>query len=168
MRRRKLLIILSIIFFVVFAAVIKISYDKGNESIEKIIDKLPISNVNVPDESSKDDKNWNGIADTIDIVNESRKEAERKTVYKDAYYSGGYPPVGEGICTDVIWRGFNGIKISIKELIDKDIKYNIIQYPRVNSKPDPNIDFRRVVNQDVFFERNCTSLTTELNDGGVG
>lgn len=26
---------------------------------------------------------------------------------------GGYPPDGEGVCTDVIWRGVKGINVSL-------------------------------------------------------
>jgi len=81
------------------------------KKVEEITDELPINKVVVPDESSKVDKNGNGIPDSIDIVNSARKEAEQKTIYKDAYYVGGYPPDGEGVCTDVIWRGFKSIKI---------------------------------------------------------
>lgn len=158
-----ILFIIGVIFTIVE---LKIPYNKSNSelnnSIENIIDKLPINKVNVPDESSKVDRNGNGIADPIDIVNAARKESDQKTKYKDAYYIGGYPPEGEGVCTDVIWRGFKGINISIKDLIDKDIKENMVDYKAVSGKPDPNIDFRRVLNQDVFFKKNCTLLTTEL------
>jgi len=152
-------------------AALKFSYNKSNNElnspIEKITHELQINKVNVPDESSKVDKNANGIADPIDIVNSARKEAEQKTIYKDAYYVEGYPPGGEGVCTDVIWRGFEGINVSIKDLIDEDIKENIAQYKGINGKPDSNIDFRRVVNQDVFFKKNCIQLTTEFNEGDI-
>ncbi|MDD7796448.1 DUF1287 domain-containing protein [Clostridium sp. 'White wine YQ'] len=167
MRKRKIFFILGVVLFVTFIIYVKIQYDKGNEIIDKVIDKLPIDKVEVPDESSKVDKNNNGIADPIDIVNEARKEVEKKTIYKDAYYSGGYPPDGEGVCTDVIWRGFKGINVSIKDLIDKDISENLGAYKRVNGKPDPNIDFRRVVNEDIFLKRNCDSLTTEFKEDDV-
>lgn len=143
------------------------SYGRLNNHVENTNDEHQTDIVKIPDESSKVDKNSNGTADPIDIVNSARKEAEQKTTYKDAYYTGGYPPEGEGVCTDVIWRSFKGIDISIKDLIDKDIKQNMNQYRGVNGKPDPNIDFRRVVNQDTFFKRNCLSLTTELKEGDI-
>ena len=129
------------------------SIDESQSKVEETTDELPINKVNVPDESSKVDKNQNGIPDPIDIVNSARKEAKQKTIYKDEYYVGGYPPDGEGVCTDVIWRGFKSINISIKDLIDKDIKENMAQYRGVNGKVDPNIDFRRVLNQDTFFKK---------------
>ena len=174
MKKNKVIVIsLSLIVLYSMATILiqKFKYIKSNSElnskIEEITDKLPINKVEVPDESSKVDKNENGIADPIDIVNSARKEAEQKTTYKDAYYIGGYPPDGEGVCTDVIWRGFKGINVSIKDLIDKDIKENIAKYRGVNGKPDPNIDFRRVLNQDVFFKRNSVQLTTEFKEGDI-
>ena len=169
MKKTKVIVILvGLLVICSIAAIVvrKFQYNKSNNElnsqIEEITDKVPINKVDVPDESSKVDKNENGIADPIDIVNSARKEAEQKTIYKDAYYVGGYPPEGEGVCTDVIWRGFKSINVSIKDLIDKDIKENVAQYKGVNGKVDPNIDFRRVLNQDVFFKKNCIQLTTEF------
>jgi len=160
-----------VVCLIVIVVVSKVKDNKSNnelqKKVEEITDKLPINKVHVPDESSKVDKNENGISDPIDIVNSARKEAEKKTTYKDAYYVGGYPPDGEGVCTDVIWRGFKSINISIKDLIDKDIKENKAQYKGVNGKPDPNIDFRRVLNQDTFFKKNCIQLTTEFKKDDI-
>lgn len=123
--------------------------------------------VHVPEDSSPIDRNNNGSADPLDIVNAARKEVEQRTFYKSAYYDGGYPPDKEGVCTDVIWRSLRGADISLKELIDQDIADNTDSYPRVNGQPDPNIDFRRVPNQYVYLERHAQSLTTELIKGDV-
>jgi uncharacterized protein YijF (DUF1287 family) len=116
----------------------------------------------VPDDSSKIDKNNNGISDPIDIVNEAKKEVQGKTKYQSNYYVGGYPPNGEGVCTDVIWRGLKGANINLKDLMDKDIKNNLSLYTRVEGKADPNIDFRRVPNQKVFFDKTCDKITTDV------
>ncbi|SDZ25151.1 hypothetical protein SAMN05421736_108108 [Evansella caseinilytica] len=121
-----------------------------------------VSQMNVPEEYTHADNNNNGIPDPLDIVNAARKEVEQRTTYKSNYYEGGYPPDEEGVCTDVVWRGLMGIDISLKELMDEDIRENTELYPRVEGSPDPNIDFRRVPNQYVFFERFAESLTTEL------
>ncbi|QFT89012.1 hypothetical protein FIU87_10175 [Bacillus sp. THAF10] len=123
--------------------------------------------LNIPLEVSEEDKNKNGIADPIDIVNAARKEVEQRTNYKSVYYAGGYPPDFEGVCTDVIWRGLMGAGINLKDLMDKDIAKHTKHYPRVGGNPDPNIDFRRVPNQDVFFKRNATSLPLEVIKGDV-
>lgn len=74
----------------------------------------------------------------------------------------GYPPEEEGVCTDVVWRAFYNAGYSLKDMVDEDIKNNVEQYPRVNGKPDPNIDFRRVSNLKIFFERNTNILTNDL------
>lgn len=104
-----------------------------------------------------------GIDDYTDIMLGARKDAENSPIYKSAYYSGGYPPDTEGVCTDVVWRAFKNAGYNLKDLIDEDIKNNVKEYPRVESKPDPNIDFRRVPNLITFFTRNATSLTTDLS-----
>lgn len=118
--------------------------------------------VTVPELYTRIDKNQNGIADPLDIVNAARQEVIHCTTYKSNYYQGGYPPASEGVCTDVIWRGLQGIGVQLKEKMDQHIAEHPSLYPRVNGKPDPNIDFRRVPNQAVFFENHLIQLTTEL------
>ena len=78
--------------------------------------------VQVPESYSLIDSNANSIADPIDIVNSARKEVEKRTLYKSAYYDGGYPPDDEGVCTDVIWSGLKGADIMLKDFMDLDIK----------------------------------------------
>lgn len=113
---------------------------------------------------SKTDKDVDGIDDYTDILLGARAEAERKPKYKSAYYAGGYPPETEGVCTDVIWRALRDAGYSLKDMIDEDIAQNVEAYPRVEGKPDPNIDFRRVPNLKVYFERNHITLTNDLNE----
>ena len=129
--------------------------------------KITLKKVNIPQEYSRVDLNGNSVPDPIDMVQAARKEVENKTPYKSVYYAGGYPPDSEGVCTDVIWRSFKGININLKDLIDSDIKENTNLYYRVKNKPDPNIDFRRVPNLDVFFSRFAINLTTEVVPGNV-
>lgn len=126
-----------------------------------------VKKVTVPQYYSEIDRNENGIPDPLDIVQTARKEVQIRTKYKSNYYEGGFPPDGEGVCTDVIWRGFMGANIHLKELIDLDIEKNTDFYSRVNGNPDPNIDFRRVPNQNAYFQRFAESLTTELIPGDV-
>ena len=111
---------------------------------------------------SKIDFDNDGIDDYTDILQGARIESKNKPKYKSAYYSGGYPPDNEGVCTDVIWRAMKNAGYSLKDMVDEDIKENTEQYPRVEGKPDPNIDFRRVPNLKVYFERNQINLTTDL------
>jgi len=109
------------------------------------------------------DYDGDGIDDYTDILLGARADARLRPKYKSAYYAGGYPPANEGVCTDLIWRAFANAGYSLKDLIDADIAVNVDQYPRViaQGRPDPNIDFRRVSNLKIFFERNATSLTLD-------
>lgn len=113
---------------------------------------------------SQTDKDGDGIDDYTDILLGAKAEAERKPKYKSAYYAGGYPPDAEGVCTDVIWRALRDAGYSLKDMVDEDIAQNVEAYPRVKGKPDPNIDFRRVPNLKVYFERNHIILTNDLNE----
>jgi len=106
------------------------------------------------------DKDW--INDIDDILQGARYEIKNKTNYKSAYYSWGYPPKNEWVCTDVIWRALQNAWINLKKLMDEDISINTNKYSRVNWKPDPNIDFRRVSNLDTFLKRNAISLTLKI------
>ena len=112
---------------------------------------------------SETDYDNDGIDDYTDILQGAKIEAKNKPKYKSAYYVGGYPPEGEGVCTDVIWRALKNAGYLLKDMVDEDIKNNVSEYPRVNGKPDPNIDFRRVSNLKVYFDRNQISLTTDLS-----
>lgn len=113
--------------------------------------------------TSQTDYDNDGIDDYTDILQGAKLEAKNKPKYKSTYYAGGYPPDNEGVCTDVIWRALKNAGYSLKEMVDNDIKNNVKEYPRVAGKPDANIDFRRVPNLKVYFERNQLVLTTDLS-----
>jgi len=163
-----LLIIISVIIVIINTKNInfdltnlpKNNFDFINQdsSIAVRVDKIIINN----------DKNSDGILDLDEMVLGARIEAENKSSYINKYYIGGYPPATEGVCTDVVWRSFLKAGYNLKDLIDKDIKDNVKLYPRVEGKPDPNIDFRRVPNLVTFFKRNAESLTLELKANDVG
>jgi uncharacterized protein YijF (DUF1287 family) len=108
------------------------------------------------------DKNSNGNDDPDDILIGARQEVYNKPQYKSEYYNGGFPPASEGVCTDVIWRALNNAGYNLKMYIDDDIKNNLNDYSASIKTPDPNIDFRRVKNQYIFFKRAATSLTTNV------
>lgn len=113
------------------------------------------------------DQDQDGIKDLDDILEGARKDAANHPLYRSAYYRGGYPPDNEGVCTDVIWRAFKNAGYNLKEMVDRDIRAHLAEYPRVNGKPDPNIDFRRVPNLQVFFKRQATVLTNEVKPGDI-
>lgn len=101
------------------------------------------------------------------IVLGARKEAEKKVKYKSEYYVGGYPPDNEGVCTDLVWRAFKNAGYNLKDMVDEDIRNHPGDYKRIEGKPDPNIDFRRVPNLYVYFKKYSQSITTDLKPNDV-
>ena len=81
--------------------------------------------------------------------------------YDGSYFQGGYPPKEIGVCTDVVWNGLRGLDVDLKSRIDQDVDEHFPAYASVISQPDPNIDFRLVPVQRVFYDRNAVSLTTD-------
>lgn len=112
---------------------------------------------------SKSDADNDGIDDYSDILLGARKYIKTKPKYKSKYYYGGYPDDGYGVCTDVIWNGFKSAGYDLKNMIDTDIANNLEAYTTITS-PEQNIDFRRVRNLKIFFDRNAEILTTKLTN----
>jgi uncharacterized protein YijF (DUF1287 family) len=113
--------------------------------------------------TSSVDKDKDGIDDYTDIMLGARADAQNMPVYDDSYFGGGYPPDDIGVCADTIWRALMAAGYNLKDLIDEDIRNHPEAYPRI-SKPDPNIDFRRVRNLRIFFDRHLVSLTVNIYD----
>lgn len=109
---------------------------------------------------SSRDADGDGIDDYTDILLAARARIESAPQYISAYYAGGYPPEGEGVCTDVIWIALKAAGYELKALVDADIAARTEAYTTI-TRPDPNIDFRRVRNLRVFFEKYATSLTCD-------
>lgn len=107
------------------------------------------------------DADGDSIDDYQDFLDGAREYVNLKPKYKSANYKGGYPPEGEGVCTDVIWYAFKHAGYDLKQMVDEDIKNNLEEYSTIDV-PDPNIDFRRVKNLKIFFDRKAISLTTDL------
>ena len=121
----------------------------------------------VPLEISTHDQNKNGIPDALDLVAGARQEVARHTLYDARYYKGGYPPEGWGSCTDLVWRAFRQAGYNLKDMVDRDIAEDPSVYGVAGEHPDPNIDFRRAANLDVFFSRHALVLTTQVLPGNV-
>lgn len=111
--------------------------------------------------TSSHDKDGDGVDDYTDILLGARADAENRPAYDPSYFAGGYPPDDRGVCTDVVWRAFRAAGYELKDLIDADIAANPSLYWRTGGTPDPNIDFRRVPNLMVYFDRYAESLTLD-------
>jgi len=86
--------------------------------------------------------------------------------YDPAYvrisYPGGDVPADTGVCTDEIIRSYRTVGIDLQKEVHEDMVRNFDLYPRtwrwLLSRPDPNIDHRRVPNLMVFFARKGVPL----------
>ena len=109
------------------------------------------------------DFDGDGIDDYTDIMLGARIDAENHPRYDGSYFEGGYPPDDIGVCTDVVWRAFKNAGYDLKGMVDSDVLAHTDDYPAID-EPDPNIDFRRVRNLRIFFDKYAQQLTTDVND----
>jgi uncharacterized protein len=92
----------------------------------------------------------------------------QQVVYDPSYFSIAYPngdvPSDKGVCTDVIVRAYRSLGIDLQQRVHEDMKANFHLYPNHwgLSRPDPNIDHRRVPNLQTYFSRHGTSLPVSL------
>ena len=86
--------------------------------------------------------------------------------YDGSYYAIPYPggdvPDNVGVCTDVVIRAYRALGIDLQQLVHEDMSENFDLYPSGRiwglTRPDSNIDHRRVPNLQVFFERHGEEL----------
>ena len=85
--------------------------------------------------------------------------------YVDLKYPGGDVPADRGVCTDVVIRAFRAVGIDLQQLVHEDMKAHFSAYPKNwgLSRPDTNIDHRRVPNLMTFFTRQGKSLPVTAN-----
>lgn len=76
------------------------------------------------------------------------------TYYQIAYPNGDVPP-DKGVCTDVVIRVYRKLGIDLQREVHEDMRSNFPKYPKTwgKSRPDRNIDHRRVPNLMTFFSR---------------
>jgi uncharacterized protein len=99
------------------------------------------------------------------LVNAARKQIGETTLYDPAYVRLDYPngdvPRQRGVCTDVVIRAYrDAFGIDLQKLVHDDMVAHFNAYPDIwgLSKPDRNIDHRRVPNLETFFTRHGKSL----------
>lgn len=85
--------------------------------------------------------------------------------YRSIPYPNGDVPAKTGVCTDVIIRAYRKLGFDLQELVHQDMKSNFDKYPKAwgERKPNTNIDHRRVLNLQVFFERKGKKLALTKN-----
>lgn len=104
------------------------------------------------------------IFDPQHLVAAAEKQAGVTLSYDGAYRRMAYPngdvPEETGVCSDVIIRAYRSLGIDLQQRVHEDMKAHFALYPKTwgLTKPDTNIDHRRVPNLQVFFKRHGQSL----------
>lgn len=85
-------------------------------------------------------------------------------IYDGSYlqipYPGGDVSNDRGVCSDVVVRSFRSVGTDLQVLIHEDMSAAFDSYPAIwgLTRPDPNIDHRRVPNIRRFLERKGAAL----------
>jgi uncharacterized protein YijF (DUF1287 family) len=105
-----------------------------------------------------------------EVLAGARRQVEEAAIYTTGYFALDYPggdlPRTQGVCTDVVVRALREAGHDLQVLVHEDMRSNFGAYPRNwgLTRPDPNIDHRRVPNQVRFLERHGQTLPTSLQD----
>ncbi|MGB1309866.1 MAG: DUF1287 domain-containing protein [Leucothrix sp.] len=95
------------------------------------------------------------------LVAAADERTQHSVVYDGSYQEIGFPwgdvSGSIGVCSDVVVRAYRRLGIDLQHLVNHDMSLNFFAYPSFSqwrlTKPDPNIDHRRVLNLQVFFSR---------------
>ncbi len=95
----------------------------------------------------------------------ARKQIGVTTVYDPAYvrldYPGGDVPTDRGVCIDVIIRAYrSALDFDFQKAIHEDMASSFALYPKIwgLTRPDKNIDHRRVPNLETWLAREDAEL----------
>ncbi|MCG8485974.1 MAG: DUF1287 domain-containing protein [Chromatiales bacterium] len=105
------------------------------------------------------------------LVSAALERTRHSVRYDGSYYSIAYPggdvPSDIGVCTDVVIRSYRALNLDLQQLVHEDISKHFSEYPSARiwglTRPDPNIDHRRVPNLQTFFTRHGTELPVTQN-----
>jgi len=104
------------------------------------------------------------FADPPKLVSAARQQTRSAVTYDGSYVRLAYPlgdvPANRGVCTDVVIRAYRAIGIDLQVLVHEDMAAHFSAYPQLwrLSKPDSNVDHRRVPNLQKFLERKNATL----------
>lgn len=118
-----------------------------------------------------------GQANFYDRLADSTLTLTKQNVrYDPAYFRLDYPngdvPADRGVCTDVVIRAYRKLGIDLQREVHEDMRCRFAEYPKQwgLTKPDRNIDHRRVPNLMAFFSKHGTvePNSTEARDYAPG
>lgn len=108
---------------------------------------------------------WPGALQADAFLSRLAQAAEQRTQqtvrYDGRYFAIPYPngdvPADVGVCTDLVIRSYRALGFDLQQAVHEDMRQQFEQYPSRRiwglTRPDPNIDHRRVPNLQVYFQR---------------
>ena len=98
---------------------------------------------------------------SAESLNQAAQQLDRLVLYDPSYekiaYPGGDVSPLKGVCSDVVIRSYRKMGLDLQKEVHEDIKTAFSRYPGRKlwgqTRPDTNIDHRRVPNLMVFFSR---------------
>jgi len=164
-----IIILVLIIVIAVIISVNEFSFKKEYEPKTALAEQLPrFRLIDMDNLGISGDVDNDGINDQKDIMLGTKKQLEdpAKNIFRKEgetnYYQGGDPPENLADCTDIIARAFKEAGLDLREMVDEDIRTNFDEYPLREiwgqRTSDPNIDYRRIQNLEIFFKRNAKAL----------
>lgn len=107
------------------------------------------------------------------LIAAARRQIGITRAYDPAYtrlpFPGGDVPRAKGVCTDVLIRAYrDAFGLDLQALVNADMRVHFGAYPKRwgLSRPDSNIDHRRVPNLQAFFRRKGAELPAPANPQG--
>jgi uncharacterized protein len=104
--------------------------------------------------------------DKIDtLIQAALTQTTQRVTYDGSYrripYPNGDVSAHIGVCTDVIIRAYRTLGIDLQQRVHEDMRAAFAAYPKLwgLTKPDSNIDHRRVPNLQTYFKREGAALT---------
>jgi len=125
---------------------------------------LPLLYQSCENISGRDVMSYRDTTVHSDLANAAVDIIDNDIVYDASYrlidYPNGDVPSGTGVCSDVVIRSYRKVGIDLQQLVHEDMSQNFEDYPNKwgLTKPDNNIDHRRVPNLMTFFTRMGVSL----------
>jgi uncharacterized protein YijF (DUF1287 family) len=165
-----IIIIILVIILAITLSISQFTFKKEYSPPTALAALLPRYRVidmdNIP---GKTDFDKDGISDQKEILQGAKTQLinPADNIFKNGnnetnYFNGGDPPAETAICTDIIARAFREAGFDLRQLVNDDIAKNFGSYPlKINwgqTRPDKNIDYRRIQNLEIFFKRNSQSM----------
>ncbi len=116
----------------------------------------------------------------LQLAAAAMKSAGANIQYNGAYLSLDYPwgdvPASQGVCTDVVIRAFRELDVDLQKRVHEHMTRYFANYPSQRlwgqTRPDRNIDHRRVLNLQAFFimtgsDRPLTTNNSDYRPGDI-